>query len=336
MLYVGLDVHARQSTYCILDDNGKRVKTHTVKGRWDKVMLEINKIERPFKICFEATTGYGWLYDRLCRLAETVQVAHPGHVRLIFRAKRKNDRIDAQKLAKLLYLDALPAVYVPSPDIRAWRRLIEFRHREVKSRVRTKNQLRALLRRHAIAAPRRLWSRKGVAWLKDIELPSPEAALERDLLIDTLAHLDRVIARVEEDLNRRAKHHSDVNLLRTIPGVGIRTAEAVVAHVDRAERFARLNAIGCYFGLVPCQDASAGKNRLGHITQQGPGTVRRVLGEATWQAVRRSPEIRAYFERIRQGNPERKKIAIVATAHYLTRMMLAMLKTGEICRFAAA
>jgi len=336
MLYVGLDVHLKQSTYCILDDNGKRVKTHTVKGPWDAMVKEIAKIKSPFKIVFEATTGYGQLYDWLCKSAETVQVAHPGQTRLIFRSKRKNDRIDAQKLAKLLYLDAVPTTHVPSADMRAWRRLIEFRHWQVRSRTRTKNQIRALLRRHAVSAPRRLWNRKGVAWLETLTFPSSEAALERDLLVDALLRAAAVIGRIEKDLNRRAAQHPGVTLLRTIPGVGVRTAEAFVAYVDRPKRFGRIAAAGSYFGLVPCQDASAGKNRLGHITQQGPSTVRQLLGEAAWQAVRRCPEIRAYFERIAKGAPERRKIAIVATAHYLARMMLSMLKTGETCRFAAA
>ena len=117
-----------------------------------------------------------------------------------------------------------------------------------------------------------------------------------------------------------------------IPGVGIRTAEAVMAYVDDPHRFTSIKSVGSYFGLVPCQDQSAGKNRLGHITRQGPATVRKLLTEASWQAIRRSQGIRAYFERIRQGNPERKRIALVATAHYLLRVMLAMLRTGEVWR----
>jgi len=62
--------------------------------------------------------------------------------------------------------------------------------------------------------------------------------------------------------------------------------------------------------------------------------VRRLLGEAARQAVRRCPEIRAYYERIHKGRPDRRKTAIVAVAHYLARMMPAMLRTGEVCRFA--
>jgi transposase len=87
--------------------------------------------------------------------------------------------------------------------------------------------------------------------------------------------------------------------------------------------------VGSYFGLVPLQDASADKNRLGHITKQGPATVRRLVTEAAWQGIRRSPEVRAFFERVQRDDPQRKKIAIVATAHYLVRVMLAMLRDGR-------
>ena len=117
-------------------------------------------------------------------------------------------------------------------------------------------------------------------------------------------------------------------LLRSIPGVGVRTAEAVAAFIDDPHRFANAKAVGRYFGLVPRQDQSGDKNRLGHITREGAPVVRRLLAEAAWQAIRRSPTVGAYFERAQREDPQRKKIALVATAHYLVRVMWAMLKRG--------
>ena len=110
--------------------------------------------------------------------------------------------------------------------------------------------------------------------------------------------------------------------------MGARTAEAVAAFVDDPERFRSAKAVGRYFGLVPCQDQSGDKNRLGHITREGPAVVRQLVAEAAWQARRRSPTVRAYFERVQRGDPQRKKIALVATAHYLVRVMWSMLKHG--------
>ena len=96
MLYIGLDIHWRMSMVCILDKNGKLVKFATIRGPWSQVI-----------------------------------VAHPGQLRLIFRSKKKNDRVDAKKLATLLFLDQVPQVHVPSVDVRSWRSTIEFRHRLV-------------------------------------------------------------------------------------------------------------------------------------------------------------------------------------------------------------
>ena len=127
MNYVGLDVGLRKSSLHILDSNGKTLKRKEVGGGWGKLIEAVRQIPRPFTLCYEASCGYGYRYDHFSPLAERGAVGHPGQLRLIFRAKRKNNRVDAEKLAKLLYLDAVSQVYVPSVNVRAWRALIEFR-----------------------------------------------------------------------------------------------------------------------------------------------------------------------------------------------------------------
>ena len=102
----------------------------------------------------------------------------------------------------------------------------------------------------------------------------------------------------------------------------------MAAFSDDPDCFRDGKTIGRYFGLVPSQDQSGDRNRLGPITREGPAVVRQLLAEATWQAVRRSPTVRAYFERVRRDDPQRKTIALVATAHSLVRVMLSLLKCG--------
>jgi len=336
MHHVGLDVHARMISICILDANGHVVKKLTYEGSWGQFPKWLRRhIKGRFAVVFEACCGYGWLFDELTRLGANVRVAHPGQLRLIFRAKRKTDRIDAEKLAKLLYLGMVPPVHVPSLDMRQWRELIEYRHRLVGRRTRTKNATRAVLRTYAIDAPKGLWTNRGRAWLRDVAVAGLTVALRRDQLLEELERLDAHIRRAEGELDRIGEAHPGVALLRTIPGVGPRTAEAVVAYIDKPQRFARNRAIGAYFGLVPREDSSGGKQRLGHITKDGPATVRKLLCEASWQVVRRDAGMRAYFERICRGKKDRRKIAITATAHRLVRAMHAMLLTGEVWRGAA-
>src|SRR5262249_3490981 len=140
----------------------------------------------------------------------------------------------------------------------------------------------------------------------------------------------RQVRRIQQELDRQARQAPAVGLLRTIPGVGARTAEAVAAFVDDPCRFRDAKAVGAYFGLVPCQDQSGDRNRLGYITRDGAPVVRQLVAEAAWQAIRRSPTVRAYFERTKREDPQRQKIALVATAHYLVRVMWAMLRRGTV------
>jgi transposase len=332
MHYVGLDVHARESSLEILNDRGQTLKRQTIRGNWDDLVAAVAKLPRPMSICYEASCGYGTLHEKLSPLAKRVVVAHPGQLRLIFKVKRKNNKFDAGKLSKLLYLDMVPAVHVPKLDVRQWRGLIEFRHKLLARRVSLKNQIKALLRGLNIAMPKSMWTGKGIKWLKELgaeqQLRDTDA-LRRDLLADELSEVTGKIKRVEIELAKIAAKHPGVQLLMTIPGVGIRTAEAVVAYIDDINRFARATQLGTYFGLVPCQDASASVNRMGHITREGPATVRKMLCEAAWQAIRRSPTIRQWFDRIVGKDPDRRKIAAVAVARKLVVVMGAMLRSGE-------
>jgi transposase len=337
MFHVGLDVHLKYTTVCILDDNGKVFKRHTARSIGEVVDL-LKSLPEACQVCYEASTGYGFVFEALQPVAKHIAVAHPGLLRLIYRSKKKNDRADAHKLAKLLYIGEVPTVHVPSSDTRAWRELITFRRKLVEKRTRAKNGLRGLLRSLGIKAPpaAKLWTKKGVCWLSELTLDNTMHALKRDLLIEEVQSLSEKLRRVEKELERYAEKSLAVQLLRTIPGVGIRTAEAVAAFIDDPHRFPNSKRLGSYFGLVPMQDQSGNKNRLGHITREGSATVRHLLTEAVWQSVRRSPTVKAYLERIMREDPDRRKIAIVATAHYLVRVMWSMLKNNTMWRESVA
>jgi transposase len=333
MFYVGLDIHSKFIQVCILRQDAKVVRNEKLR-QLDQLVGLLRQIPGPFEVCYEVSCGYGRYFEVLSTLATRVVAAHAGKLRLIYKSKRKNDRVDAEKLAKLLILDLVPAVHVPAAQVRAWRELITFRRKLVEKRTRAKNGVRALLRSVGVAAPKKpgVWSKRGLAWLKGLEFSQPMHALQRDLLVQEIETMNGQVRKVETVLAGYAKDNVAIDQLRTIPGVGLRTAEAVVAFLDDPKRFGRAKSVGCYFGLVPCQDQSGPKNRLGHITRDGSATVRQLLTEAAWQGVRRSPTIKAFFERVQRDDPGRKRIALTATAHYLCRSMWAMLRDGTLWR----
>jgi transposase len=331
MYYVGLDIHSKRIAICILGETGQLVRRCQVRTV-EEMLRTLEGLPDRFEVCYEASCGYGHYHDLLRPLAARVLVAHPGQLRLIFRSKNKNDRNDAERLAKLLYLGETPTVHVPSLEVRTWRELINCRSQVIAKRTRAKNTVRALLRSAGVVPPRQpgLWTKKGLAWLRQLSLPTVSQQLRRDLLLEEIETLIRQVRRIEQQLNHQAQQTSAVAQLRSIPGVGVRTAEAVAAFVDDPQRFPNAKAVGRYFGLTPCQDQSGDRNRLGHITREGAPVVRQLVAEAAWQAQRRSRTVRAYFERAQRGDPQRKKIALVATAHYLVRVMWAMLKRGTL------
>jgi transposase len=331
MFHVGLDIHTQRISICALDEKGQVVHRSQVRSIQDMVRVLTGLPDR-FEVCYEANCGYGHFHDLLRPLATRVLVAHPGQLRLIFRSKNKNDRNDAERLAKLMYLGETPTVHVPSLEVRTWRELINCRSQVIAKRTRAKNTVRALLCSSGITPPKHpgLWTKKGVPWLGQLALSTASQQLRRDLLIEEIESLNRQVRRVEQQLNRQAQQTPAVAQLRSIPGVGIRTAEAVAAFIDDPQRFGNAKAVGSYFGLVPCQDQSGDRNRLGHITREGAPVVRQLVAEAAWQAQRRAPTVRAYFQRAQRDDPQRKKIALVATAHYLVRVMWAMLKRGTV------
>ena len=334
--FVGLDVHLRFTAVCILDPNGKIVKEESVKGHSEEVCQFLcETLVGTFDVVLEACDGYGIWHERLKKIARRVVVAHPNHLRAIWNTKRKTDRIDSRKLSRLLMLDLIPSVHGPTSDVRDWRMLIQHRRKLVQNRTGIKCKLRAIFRRNHIKAPKNLWGKKSRVWLYETELPSVGESLQRDMLLANMEHYNQQIQLVEKELNRRADLHLGVKLLKTIPWIGNRTAEAVVAWIDDVSRFSNAKKIGAYFGLVVSEDFSGGKQRQRRITREGPGIVRQLLVEAVWRMHRYDPTIRGWVARLMHDQPKRKNIAVVAAAHKLARGMFAMLQTGEMWNPAA-
>jgi transposase len=336
MLTIGLDVHQSRTSLCMMDARGNTLRQQEVKGGLDAVTEVLRKIKEPFQVCYEASTGYGALYDRVRPLAARVEVAHPGRLKVIFKSNKKHNKADAQKLASLMHLNQVLAVHVPPQEVRSWRGLIEYRRSLVDRVVAVKNQVRALLRGQGIKGPagKGLWTESGIQWLYEVKWPTEIERFRMGLLVEQVEDLHVKVERVTGALDEIAAKHPGVGLLMTIPGVGPRTAEAFVAYVDDPKRF-RSGTVGAYFGLVPREDSTGDHRHLGHITKEGPSTVRKLLTEAGWRGVSKSARIKEIFERVMRGDKGRRKLAMVATGHWLCRVMLAMLKNGEVFREVA-
>jgi transposase len=331
MIFVGIDVHCKNSVICFLDPQlppGQQCRTVTCPTTPADFARRLRPLEGKCKIAFEVGTQTQWLAGIFRPLAAEVQVANPGKIPWLFRDRRKNDALDAHKLATLLYLGQLPTVHLPSADVSAWRSLINYRRTLVQRRVAIKNQIRALARAFGHRCPHRcVWTSQGVAWLRSLTFDAVRTMMMTSLL-DQLRDVEVRRVEVECQLDAIAATHPHVALLQTIRGIGPRTAEAVVAFADQIARFARSRQLGAYFGMTPGLDASAEVVRYGHITKQGPSVVRWVLVEAAHQAIRHAGPLRDFYKRVCRERKDRSKKAIVAVSRKMLTIMFAMLRDG--------
>jgi len=228
--------------------------------------------------------------------------------------KQKTDRQDAQLILKLMLKEDFPQIWVPSWENRDLRQLLWHRHRMVQARTRIMNQLQAVALNEGLRCKQRLWRERGRQQLESFRL-APWASRRRHDLLELLDRLNPTITELTLAIEREVEKYPEARRLMTHPGVGPLTALAFVLIIGEVERFQCGKQIASYLGLVPLEDSSGKRRRLGHITKQGSSMLRFLLVEAAQVTARSVPEWRSqYFHlMMRRG----RKIAKVALARKL-------------------
>jgi transposase len=240
--------------------------------------------------------------------------------------KQKTDRQDAQLLLQLLAEGRFPRLWAPSAENRDTRQLLWHRHRLVQMRTRVKNQLQAMALNEGVRRQHRLWSKEGRKQLESFPLGRWTARRREDLL-RLLDQLTPQIAELSQAIEQEAARWPEVQRLMTHPGVGPITALAFVLVLGTPQRFRCGKQVGSYLGLIPCEDSSAGKQRLGHLSKQGNVLLRYLLVEAAQAAVRCDAEWRRRF--VRLALRRQRSIAIAAMARKLAVSLYWMWRQAE-------
>jgi len=340
MKILALDLGKSNTCGCIFDTSTAEERFSTVRTRPDELRRLLER-ERPGHVVFEVCTLAGWVHDLVTAAGAKAHVANPNHEGWRWRnVKRKTDRLDAAKLAGMLAMRQLPEVHMPSRGVREHRALIAYRQQLVARQTRVKNTIHSLLLRQGRVHPRgqRGWTLKARSELEQLARPWEQvgdADLWRAELGEELLALEEIgqrLVRVERKLDELGRGDERIRRLQTIPCVGPRTAELLVAVIDEPRRFHRGKEVGSYVGLVPRQYQSGQMDRSGHISKQGHRQLRSLLVEVSWLALRYNPHLRSVFERICRGTRSRRKIAIVAVARKLVIIAWAMLRDGTSWR----
>jgi transposase len=330
---LALDLGKYKSVACLYTGDPATATFLTLTTDRDRLRKLFAK-HRPAAVVIEACLLAGWVHDLCHELGLPCHVANTASEAWKFKhQKRKTDKDDALRLAQLFALGQLPTVTVPPPATRQWRALIASRQTLVGRRVAVQNRVRALLVGQGLAAPRgaKAWTELGLQGIGQFAKPLADCGPDElwrgllDLALTELRQVRQLADQAEARLDELAKDSDAVQLLETVPGVGPRTAEAIVAHLHEPGRFDSGKQVSAYVGLVPRQYQSGELDRRGRITRRGPALLRKLLVECAWVMLRYNHWARAVYQRLSRGKA-RKKQAIVALARKLLVRCWAMLR----------
>ena len=333
MRIIGCDLHTRQQTIAMLDDQTGELVEKQLDHKGEEVREFYSALPRPVLVGIEATGSMFWFLRLLEELAIDFRVGNPVKIRAAEPRKQKHDRRDARLILTLLAENRFPAIWLPSPEQRDLQVLLRHRHHLVRIRTRVQLGLQALALSHGLRRRSSLWTPGGQHDLRALPL-AQHAAAQRDTLLALYPQLQHSIEGLDHQVEQRAQQRPHACRLMTHPGVGPITALATEVFLGDPRRFANGKAVASYIGMIPSERSSGRRQRLGKLSKQGNSLVRFLWGQAAFQAVRQDPELLRFYRRklLQKGLGK----AIVAAARKLGIRLWIMLRDEidytEFCR----
>lgn len=333
MLYAGLDLSRKRLDVCLLDESGEKLAVTTAPPDDDGLRGLSERFAargQPVRAAIESMNGARFVHDTLELCGWEVAVADAQRVKGMAPLACKTDRIDAWVLAELARLDLVPAVWLPSPEVRGARERARFRLHLVHHRSALKNRIHATLFAFGCSCPvSDLFGLSGRRLLRRLALPEPwSTTILASLRL--IEELDEEIAGCEKELRALGAHHPYVPLLRTIPGIAWVLAYTIAAEIGEIERFASPKKLCGYSGLCPRVYQSGGKDHRGPLAKNGPAYLRWALIEASVHACRH-PVFADHYARTkaRLGRQRGAKIARIEIARRLAEAIWYMLTRSQ-------
>lgn len=268
MLIIGCDFHASFQQVAIFDNQRGQYQEKRLGHRREAEQFYRELRGQEVLVGMEACGHYPWFERLLADCGHQLWLGDAARIRACEVRQQKTDRRDAALLMRLLREQRFPRIWVPSLGERDVRQLLVHRHKQVQARTRVKNQLQALARSQGLQKKGQLWSEAGRAELQSLEL-LPYASLRRERLLAMLDQLQLEIDGLNRQLEAEVKGRAEALRLMTHPGVGPITALAMVLTLGPPERFASARQVASYFGLIPREHSSGGRQQWGRISKQG-------------------------------------------------------------------
>jgi transposase len=324
MIIVGCDFHPSWQQVSWLDTETGETGEQKLVHAEGEAQRFYQRLSPPVLIGMEATGNSQWFVELVEDLGHEIWIGDAAQIRASYVRKQKTDKRDAAHILKLLVEGRFPRLWAPNREQRDLRQLVLHRHKLVLIRARVKNELQHLSLNKGMQRKRRLWSQAGLALLRQLPL-KPWAGCRREDLLALMGMLDEQIGKLDGAVQQAAEDNPQAKLLMTQPGVGPNTALAFVLTLGDVSRFARGKQVASYLGLIPREESSRGRQKLGAISKQGNRLLRSLLVEATHSVVRCDPGFRKQY--LHHCHRKANGVAKVALARKLAVRLYWMLRT---------
>ncbi len=314
LLFIGLDTHKESTDVAYADDErGSPVLHH---GKIPTTKPALIKLARHFVSKYPGATlhfvyeagpcGY-WIYRLLTSLGHCCYVVAPSLIAKKPGDRVKTDKRDAMMLAERLKQADLTPIYVPEPEDEAIRDLSRARETAMHDLNDARYQFKAFLLRNNIHYEGRAnWSLKHLRWLTELVLPHPCQQIVLQEHLQTIKERQGRLERLDNELIHHVKswrYYPVVKAIQALRGVRLRVAVGVIAELGDLTRFDHPRKLMAYLGMVPSENSSGGKRRLGAITKCGNGRARRLLVEGA-HSYRYTAKVSTELQKRQEGLPK--------------------------------
>ena len=337
---IGCDAHKHYSQFAVINSKGELCTQTRINHEQGALYRYLSRFPRGTPVALESIGNWYWIMDEIESSGCKPVMAHAVKAKVMMGHVDKTDKLDARGLATLLHNGALPIVWIAPAELRDERQLHRTRMWLCKQRTALKNRIHATLAKYNLLLPTKsnIFAPKWRTLLDEcITLLPPETARCLRQELELLENLQAHIRHLEDRMHERLEETQDMQLLKSMPGIGEILALVIEREVGDIKRFPSAPRFASYAGTVPTTSSSGGKTRHGRMRKQANQYLKWAFIEAanvivlnharpTW----RSKHVVKLYKRIRSRKGH--AVAIGAVARHLSEAAYWILRRKEVYR----
>jgi len=300
MYYVGSDLHKEQTWFYVMDEQGNKILSKSIPNNPKFLHKFFKSLPYPFTLAVEATYNWYFFIDIAEQYAEKVYLANSYELKAFAKQHKKTDKIDARLIADILRKGFLPAVFIPSPEIRSLKELLRYRINLVRDRSRNIFRLKNMLDKIGIDSTGDYTTEKG---LKSISFNCIEERYQYVVkgYIERLLFLTHKIYQMKIDLKNELFQDGDIQNLISIDGVDYFSAGVIKSEIADVNRFLSFNRLCAYAGLAPKVSQSGNKAaHHGALLANRRKLLQWILLEIVFHFIKASPERKSRYDYLKE------------------------------------